>query len=253
MAMNSKRIIPVLLLKDKRLVKGKQFINHKYVGDPVNTVKIFSAKLVDELIILDISKSVNNQKPDYELLSKIASEAYMPLGYGGGVNNLKQMIKIIRLGYEKIILNTKAYYSPRLIKKAAKVLGSQSVVVLIDFKKNNLGKFSVYIDNGKLDTKIHPLEYAKKICDLGAGEIILSSIDREGTNSGYDIPLLYKISKEIKIPVVAMGGAGNLRDIKKVFDKTQISACAAGDMFTFYGPYKAVLINYRNNKEKKYL
>lgn len=251
MVMSSRRIIPVLLIKDKRLVKGKQFVNHKYVGDPINTVKIFSAKLADELIILDISKSANNLNPDYDLLSKIASEAYMPLGYGGGVKNLKQMIKIIRLGYEKIVVNKLAYHSPELIKKATKVLGSQSVVALIDYKKNDSGKFSVFIDNGKFDTKIHPIEYVRKISNLGVGEIILSSIDREGVNNGYDISLLEKVSKKIKIPLVALGGAGNFNDIKKVFNKTQVSACAAGDIFTFYGPYKSVLINYPTDIKKK--
>jgi len=248
--MNRKRIIPVLLLKNKKLVKGIKYLNHKYVGDPINTVKIFSDKLADELLLVDISKSENNLSPDYELLSKIASEAHMPLGYGGGVKSLKQIIKIIRLGYEKIIISTKAFHSPELVKKSSKILGSQSIVVQIDYKINNLGNLTVHIHNGKFDTGIHPIHYAKRMCKLGAGEIILSSIEKEGTNKGYDVSFLAEISKEIKTPIVALGGAGSLNDMMTVFKGTEIAACAAGDMFTFYGKHRAVLINYPIQKEK---
>jgi imidazole glycerol-phosphate synthase subunit HisF len=238
------RVIPVLLLKNSGLVKGSQFKAHKYVGDPINVVKIFNEKQVDELVFLDISAGFNQSEPNYSLIADIASEAFMPFAYGGGITSVNQIEKLFSLGVEKTIINTSAFYKPNLIKEAARLAGSQSIVVSIDVKKSLLGKYEVFVKNGSIRTKFDPVEYAKIAQDLGAGEIIVCAIDREGTGKGYDLKLLELVSSAVNIPVVALGGAGKLSDFSDAIIQTNVSAVAAGDMFIFHGKHKAVLITY---------
>lgn len=238
------RVIPVLLLRGSGLVKGSKFKDHKYVGDPINAVKIFNDKEVDELVFLDIDASENKKGPNYELLEDIASEAFVPFAYGGGVNSLDQAAKLFKLGVEKVIINTAAFENPQLIQELAQEFGSQSIVVCIDVKKNLWGKQEVYVRNGKVKTRQNPIEYALKMQDLGAGELIISSIDKEGTRDGYDISLLRSITDKVSLPVVALGGASSLDDLKLAVSEAHVSAVAAGDMFVFSGKHKAVLITY---------
>jgi imidazole glycerol-phosphate synthase subunit HisF len=238
------RVIPVLLLRGSGLVKGAKFKDHKYVGDPINAVKIFNDKEVDELVFLDIDATENKTGPNYELLEDIASEAFVPFAYGGGVNSLDQAARLFKLGVEKVIINTAAFENPTLIQELAQQFGSQSIVVCIDVKKNLWGKQEVYVHNGKVKTKQNPIEYALKMQALGAGELIVSSIDKDGTRSGYDMSLLQSITDKVNLPVVALGGASSLDDLKLAVSEAHVSAVAAGDMFVFSGKHKAVLITY---------
>lgn len=238
------RVIPVLLLQEGGLVKGQQFKNHKYVGDPINAVKIFNEKEVDELIFLDVSATLNNQEPDFGLVADIAGEAFMPLGYGGGITTVRQIEKLFSIGVEKVIINTTAFNNPNLIAEAARVSGSQSVVVSMDVKKSLFGGYEVYVRSGQTKTKHEPVTYAKKMQDLGAGELIVSSIDREGTAKGYDLNLIELVASAVDIPIVALGGAGCLQDLANAKNQTSVSALGAGDLFTFHGKHKAVLITY---------
>ena len=242
-------IIPVLLLQNGGLVKGKQFRNHRYVGDPINAVKIFNEKEVDELVFLDISASSNSLGPNFDLIADIAGEAFMPFAYGGGITSIDQIGKIFSLGTEKIILNSTAHDNPQLVKEAGNIFGSQSIVVSIDVKKSILGNYNVYIRNGSEKTAHDPVSYAKKMEELGAGELILSMIDREGTGRGYDLKLLNEISKAVDIPVIGLGGASGLEDMAYAKNHSQVSGLAAGDMFIFHGKHKAVLITYPKYSE----
>ena len=243
------RVIPVLLLENGGLVKGQKFKNHKYIGDPINAVKIFNEKEVDELVFLDISTNKKNQKPDFDLISDIASEAFMPFSYGGGIKDIKQIEKLFSIGVEKVIINTAAFFDENIIKEAIKIGGSQSVVVSIDVKKSLLGKYEVYVGNGKIKTKIDPVTYAKKMQNYGAGELIVCSIDREGTGKGYDLKLLEMVTNSVNIPVVGLGGAGSIQDLVQARNKMPISGLAAGNLFVFYGKHKAVLITYPQYSE----
>lgn len=243
------RVIPVLLLQEGGLVKGQQFKNHKYVGDPINAVKIFNEKEVDELVFLDISATPDNREPDFELIADIASEAFMPFGYGGGITSVQQIEKLFSIGVEKVIINTAAFKSPNLITEAASVSGNQSIVVSMDVKKSLFGSYEVYVNNGQTKTERDPVTYAKIMQDLGAGELIISSIDREGSAKGYDINLLDIVSNAVDIPVVGLGGAGCLQDLANAKNQTSVSGLAAGDIFVFHGKHKAVLITYPNYSE----
>lgn len=237
------RVIPTLLLRNGGLVKGKNFLNHRYVGDPINAVKIFNEKEVDELVFLDISATARGMV-DYSLINDISSEAFMPFAYGGGITELSQIEKLFNLGVEKVILNTSAFRNPQLVKDASRIAGSQSIVVSIDVKKSLLGGYEVYVANGTKSTKINPVDYAKKAEDLGAGELVICSIDREGTGKGYDLKLLESVANSVNIPVVGLGGAGKLEHFKEAVEIGQVSAVAAGDFFIFHGKLKAVLITY---------
>ncbi|MAY60556.1 MAG: cyclase [Pseudoalteromonas tetraodonis] len=243
------RVIPTLLLKNSGLVKGAQFKNHKYVGDPINAVKIFNEKEVDELVFLDISATETGKGPNFELLKDIASEAFMPFGYGGGVDNLEQIKRLFSIGVEKIIINSAAFYKPELIREASTISGNQSIVVSIDVKRSIFGKYSVYVRNGKVNTKMDPVEFAIKMQELGAGELIVCNIANEGKRIGYDNELLKVISNAVDIPVVASGGAGSLNDFADAYHKGHAASVAAGDMFVFYGKHKAVLITYPKYQE----
>jgi len=243
------RIIPSLLLKNASLVKGAQFKNHKYVGDPINAVKIFNEKEADELVFLDITATIQNCGPNFELLKDIASEAFMPFGYGGGITTIKQVEKLFWIGTEKVIINSQAFYNPIFISEASSVAGASSIVVSIDVKKTLFGKYEVFVKNGTVNTKESPIEYSKKMEELGAGELIICSIPNEGTGKGFDLKLMNEISSSVDIPVIASGGAGTLQDLYDVVKISGVSAVSIGDMFVFYGKHKAVLITYPKYSE----
>jgi cyclase len=244
------RVIPVLLLKDGGLYKSVRFDNHKYVGDPINAVKIFNEKEVDELVVLDISATKNNRPPNIQQISDIAGEAFMPVGYGGGIASLDQVKKILYGGVEKVIFNTSAINNPQLISDAAKFAGSSSVVVSIDYKKDWLGHVKSYTNGGKKNTGRSPIEVAKQMERLGAGEILVNSIERDGTYSGFDLEMARTISDAVGIPIVVCGGAGSVNDFKLAID-AGASAVAAGSMFVFQRPHNAVLISYPSQQELK--
>lgn len=243
------RVIPCLLLKGKGLVKTQQFKKPKYIGDPINAVKIFNDKEADELIFLDISATPEHKPPNFEIIKDIASEAFMPFGYGGGITTLKQIEQLFNLGVEKVILNTISYINPQIISQASKIFGSQSIVVSIDYKQNIFGKTEVYTSGGSFNTKRSPLEYAIKMQDLGAGEIFLNSIDRDGTFKGYDIKTIKEIAAKLDIPLIACGGAASLADFRLAVIEGGASAVSAGSMFVFQGIHRAVLITYPTYSE----
>ena len=248
------RIIPSLLVHDKGLVKTVKFKNPKYVGDPINAVKIFNEKEVDELAIFDIDATVLGREPDYGIIEKLANQSRMPICYGGGVKTLEQAQKIFGLGIEKIALSSSVINDPKLISKISERVGSQSVIVVMDCKKKLLGGYEIYTHNGKESTGIDPVSFAVKVQEFGAGEIIINSIDQDGMMKGFDMNLISKIREVVNIPVTVLGGAGNINDIKKMIQKYGIIGVAAGSLFVFKGKYKAVLINYpdRNIKEQIY-
>ncbi len=235
------RIIPTLLIDDRDLVKTVQFGKRTYLGDPVNAVKIFNRKGIDELSILDIGATKNNREPDYELLKDIASEAFMPLSYGGGIKNIEQIRDLLAIGYEKVVINTSVIMDPKLITEAAEQFGSQSIVVSIDAKKID-GGYNCLVADGTEKTKWSPVELAKYGEKLGAGEIVINSIDRDGMMIGYDIELVKSVADAVEIPVIAIGGAGGICDLKKVIMEGHAHAAAGGSMFVYYGRLKAVLI-----------
>lgn len=233
------RVIPCLLLKDAGLVKTVNFSDPKYVGDPINAVKIFNNKEVDELIFLDIDATKEKKKPSFELIAKIASEAFMPFSYGGGLRDIEDVKKILEIGVEKAIINSYAHENPEFIKELSAKFGSQSIVVAMDVKKVDSG-WEVF--NG-IGTGKNPVDWAVKMQQMGAGEIFLNSIDRDGTMSGYDLDLISQVSKAVSIPVIASGGAGKVEDFRDAV-KCGASAVSAGSMFVFVGKNRAVLINY---------
>lgn len=243
------RVIPSLLIKNGGLVKTTKFRNPVYIGDPINAVRIFNDKEVNELVLLDVDATRKDRKPDFELLSRINTEAFMPLGYGGGVRDVATLEKILSIGYEKIIINNHALMHPEFIRQAAEVCGSQSVVVCIDVKKTVLGKYSVFNYKTGRATKTDPVDYALDMEKMGAGEIILYSIDREGTFQGYDIGLLKQVCSSLDIPVVALGGAGSVSDFVDAVQLGGASGVSAGSYFVFHGKHRAVLITYPDEKE----
>ena len=252
--MLSTRVIPVLLLKGKGLVKSVKFKKPVYVGDPINAVKVFNDKEVDELIFLDILASKKGLTPDYKLIEAIASECFMPVCYGGGISSLEQIQKILNLGIEKVSLNHTALEKSELIKDAAYMFGSQSIVVSLDVKKGKFGSQKIFSHFSGKTTALDPLEYAKSMEKLGAGELLINSVDRDGTMSGYDIELMKEIVVNVNIPVIACGGAGKLAHFQEVTNKTNVAAIAAGSMFVFHGRHKAVLPSYPDQEElKKYI
>ena len=240
------RVIPCLLLLNTGLVKTIKFGETKYLGDPINIVKIFNDKAVDELVFLDITATVERRRPPFEILEKIASEAFMPLGYGGGIRNLDDVKTILGLGIEKVIINTQAVENPDFVSDVANFAGNQSTVVSIDVKKGLLGRYEVRINRGTKSTGLDPVEFAKTMEKQGAGELMLCSIDRDGTMKGYDIDLIKRITTAVMIPVVACGGARTVRDLSAAIKQGGASAAGAGSMFVFNGPHRAVLISYPN-------
>ena len=245
------RIIPCLLVHDKGLVKTIKFSEPKYVGDPINAVRIFNELEVDELIVLDIDATREKREPDYKMISHLAEECRMPLCYGGGVTTSDQVRKIIGLGVEKVAISAAAINNPQLITEAALKLGNQSIVVVLDVKKRHLtSKYEVKILNGTKSTGKSPIELAKEIEQLGAGEIVINSIDNDGLMNGYDHILVEKIRTSVNIPITVLGGAGSLTDIGQLFQKFGTLGAAAGSLFVFKGQFRAVLINYPSRDEK---
>jgi imidazole glycerol-phosphate synthase subunit HisF len=244
------RIIPCLLVKDKGLVKTVNFKNPKYVGDPINAVRIFNEKEVDELMVIDIDATTDNREPDYKMIENLAAECRMPLCYGGGVKTVEQAQRIFSLGVEKIAISSVAIENISLISEIAKVVGTQSVIVVIDVKKKLLGGYEVCTHNGKKKTGKDPVEFAKQVQKLGAGEIVVNSIDNDGVMKGFDFTIIDKIRQAVTIPMTVLGGAGSLEDISKVIEKYKIIGVSAGSLFVFKGVYKAVLINYPSKTDK---
>lgn len=244
------RIIPSLLIHANGLVKTVNFKNPKYVGDPINAVKIFNEKEVDELAIFDIDATVLGKEPNYSLIERLASQSMMPLCYGGGVKTVEQAQRIFSLGIEKIALSSAVLQNPKLITEISDRVGAQSVIVVLDVKKKLLGGYEVYTHNGKKSTGINPIAFAEKAQKLGAGEIVINSIDKDGVMKGYDLDLIAKVRERISLPMTVLGGAGSLEDIEKVIDQHGVIGVAAGSLFVFKGPYKAVLINYPTQLEK---
>lgn len=244
------RIIPSLLIHDNGLVKTVNFKNPKYVGDPINAVKIFNEKAVDELVVFDIDATVLGKEPNYSLIERLASQSMMPLCYGGGVKTVEQAQRIFSLGIEKIALSSAVLQNPKLITEISDRVGAQSVIVVLDVKKKLLGGYEVYTHNGKKATGINPFKFAEEAQKLGAGEIVINSIDKDGVMKGYDLDLIAKIREKISLPMTVLGGAGTLEDIEKVIDQHGVIGVAAGSLFVFKGPYKAVLINYPTQLEK---
>jgi imidazole glycerol-phosphate synthase subunit HisF len=248
------RIIPCLLVQNKGLVKTVKFGDPKYVGDPINAVRIFNEKEVDELMVIDIDATAQNREPDYKMIQNLAAECRMPLCYGGGIKTVEQAQKIFSLGVEKIAISSLAVNSPEIITEIAKRVGNQSVIVVIDVKKRGLlGKYEVHTHNGSKKTGIDPTIFASQVQELGAGEIVVNSIDQDGLMKGYDFNIIDKIRKVITIPMTVLGGAGTIDDIGKLIKKHGIIGAAAGSLFVFKGKYRAVLINYPNPSEKQQL
>lgn len=238
------RVIPVLLVRGGCLVKTVRFGRFAYVGDPCNTVRIFNELEVDELLVLDISKDRAKRGPDLRLIADLANECFMPLGYGGGIQSLDQAGKVFAAGIEKVVINTAAVVRPQLIEEIASVYGSQAVIVSIDVKKNLLSEKTVWIENGCKNTRLNPIKWAKEAISRGAGEILLTSIDNEGTWRGFDYDLVRHAADAVDVPVVAHGGGGCLGDIKKVVWECRASAVAIGSLFVFQKKGYGVLVNY---------
>ena len=243
--MLASRIIPVLLMRDKGLVKTRQFGEDKYVGDPINAVKIFNEKEVDELTLLDIDATVLGHAPDYDALRKIAVESRMPLCYGGGINSAKQAGELIALGFEKVSVSAAALARPELIREMAEQVGRQSVVVTVDVRKEGLlGGHNVYSHNGRLKHKVTLLDHVAQAAELGAGEIFINSIDRDGMMQGYDLKLAKSVRGRVTTPISFVGGAGSPQHMAELIDTVGTVGAAAGSMFVFKGTYRAVLISY---------
>jgi len=249
------RIIPCLLIHNKGLVKTVGFKDPKYVGDPINAVKIFNEKEVDELIVLDIDATSQKRTPDFNLIKNLAVECRMPFCYGGGVTSVEQAKEIIRLGAEKVAMSTAALLNPELLKDIGQAVGVQSVVVVLDVKKRNglfySSGYDVFINNGKIKTNLKFEQVLKDLDQIGVGEIVINSIDKDGSMSGYDLELVEFVRKVVEVPITILGGAGRIQDFKDLFKKFGIIGAAAGSFFVFKGKYRAVLISYPSKNEKK--
>jgi cyclase len=243
------RLIPCLLLKGKGLVKTVKFKDDKYVGDPINAIKIFNEKGADELIFLDISATAENRKPDFDVIKEIASECFMPVCYGGGIKDVDDARRIFNLGIEKVSLSSSAVEDPALIKELVRIFGSQSIVVCLDVKKDIFGKYQVVTRNARRKTGMDPFVAARRMQELGAGELLINSVDSDGTMAGYDIGLMQKIVQDSRVPVIACGGAGNLEHVAEVIKSGGASSAAAGSLFVFHGKQRGVLISYPPREE----
>lgn len=245
------RIIPCLLVQNGGLVKTVNFKSPKYVGDPINAVKIFNEKESDELVVLDIDATANNVEPNYKMITKLAAECRMPLCYGGGVRTAAQAKKIIGLGVEKVAISAAAIANPQLVTQISEEVGRQSVVVVLDVKKRLFSKdYDIYTHNAKKNTNRSLFEMISRIEDLGAGEIVINSIENDGQMKGYDLELAKRARGTAHIPITILGGAGSLKDIGDLIHNCGIVGAAAGSLFVFKGVYRAVLINYPNQSEK---
>lgn len=247
------RIIPCLLVHDKGLVKTVQFKNPTYVGDPINAVKIFNEKQVDELMVIDIDATVQQSEPDYTMIARLAAECNMPLCYGGGIKTPEQAYRILSLGVEKIALSSAAIENPELVKDIASAIGIQSVVIVLDVKQVGLlrSDYMVYIRNGKISTQKNLFPLLAQFESIGVGELVINSIDHDGMTNGYDMSLVKKVRDCTELPLTILGGAGTLSDIGNLIQKYKVIGAAAGSLFVFKGKYRAVLINYPNPQEKE--
>lgn len=246
------RIIPCLLLKGQGLVKGIQFANHKYIGDPINAVQIFNTMEADEIIFLDINATAENRIPDLNLIQKIADQCLMPFGVGGGIKTVTDARKILSAGAEKVCINTEALENPKVITAISQEFGNQSLVVSLDIKRKN-NTFEIYTRCGKRLISNNLEKTIKMLEEHGVGEILVNSIDKDGTMTGYDLDLLKNVVSHTSVPVIACGGAGSIDDLKSCLKESHVSAVAAGSLFVFHGPRKAVLISYPNQNELEYI
>jgi cyclase len=245
------RITPCLLVKDGGLVKTVKFGQPKYVGDPINAVRIFNEKGVDELIVADIDATAQAREPDYKMIANLAAECRMPLCYAGGVQTAEHVERIVSLGVEKVAIGSAAVKTPELISEAAKRVGNQSIVVVMDVKKSGLlRRYELFTHNGARPTGYHPVDFAKKVVALGAGEILINSIDHDGVMKGYDYNLIDQVYHAVSLPISVVGGAGSINDIEKLISRYGIIGAVAGSIFVFKGKYRAVLINYPSRLEK---
>jgi imidazole glycerol-phosphate synthase subunit HisF len=243
------RIIPVLLLQNRALVKSIKFKNHRYIGDPINAVRIFNDLGADELAFIDIAATRENRLVSLDIVKNVGEEANMPFSVGGGIRSLEDIGAIIEKGAEKVILNTIAADDHCFITKSAYEFGSSTIVVCMDVKKNLLGRYQTWIKAGKKSTGLSPLAFAKIMEDSGAGELIIQSIEKDGTMDGYDIEMIRSVSEHITIPVTVLGGAGTFSDMRELLDSTVVNGLAAGSMFVYHGPRRAVLVNYPSQAE----
>lgn len=250
------RIIPCLLVHQGGLVKTEAFKNPKYVGDPLNAVRIFNEKEADELIVIDIDATVRKVEPDFDLITKLAAECRMPLCYGGGITTAEQAARIVDMGVEKVAVSSAAISNPSLLSEMAAAVGRQSVVAVLDVRKRT-GLFAkgyeVCTHNGRTTHKLDPLTLARQLQDAGAGEIVINSVDRDGRMEGYDLELAKQFKQALKVPVTFLGGAGSLDHLSELVSKLGVVGAAAGSLFVFKGKYRAVLINYPTPGQKKLL
>lgn len=238
------RVIPCLLVRGNGLVKTRRFKEPVYVGDPVNAMRIFSEKEVDEIVVLDIDASREGREPNYELIAEMAGEAFMPVAYGGGIRELQQIRRLIRCGVEKVVINSAAIESMAVIRDAVEVFGSQAVVGGVDVRKNFLGGYRVVAKSATVDARVGLEEHVHNLVSAGVGELFINSVDRDGMMSGYDVSLLRTVSQTVKVPVVACGGAGSVEHLSQAVREAGVSAVAAGSLFVFHGKHRAVLISY---------
>lgn len=238
------RVIPCLLLDGRRLVKTVRFRDPTYVGDPINAVKIFNDKFVDEIIFLDISASREGRGPDFTYIEEITSECFIPFCYGGGVRSAADAATLFGIGVEKVAINTATIQQPALVEELAARFGSQSIVVAMDVKRGWLGRYTVMTTNGSVKTGLDPVTHARELERQGAGELLVNSVDKDGTMTGYDLGIITEIAAAINIPVIASGGAGHIEHFREATEQAGVSAVAAGSLFVFKGKHRAVLINY---------
>lgn len=243
------RVIPVLLLRNLGLVKSVRFKDFRYIGDPINAVKIFNDLRADELVFLDINASKENRKISLDFVKQVGDECKMPFSVGGGIRSIKDIREILNSGAEKVVINTAAAENPDFIREASEEFGSSTIIVSIDVKKRLLGNNSVWIYSGSKQLKYNPVDYARLAAEKGAGEILIQNIDYDGLMGGYDIDIISQISNTVTIPVIACSGAGNNNDLKIAIKDGNASAVAAGSLFVYFGPRKAVLINYPTKEE----
>lgn len=247
------RIIPCLQLINGSLVKTVKFKSHNYIGDPINTVRIFNELEVDELCFLDIRASVENREPDYDLLEQIAEECFMPLAYGGGIKTVEAAHRVLSVGFEKIIINTQAYRQPHFIRDLVARFGSQAIIGSIDVKKNVWGKQQVYIRDGTKKVDVSPVEWASTLVEYGVGELLVTSIDREGTWEGYDLDLIKQISQNVSVPVIANGGAGSVNDLQRAVAEGNASAVALSSLIVYQKKGMGVLVNFPDKMDIQYI
>ena len=248
------RLIPVLLLQGRRMVKTTRFQKPVYLGDPVNAVKLFNDKEADELAFVDIDASLHNKPIDFKLVREIADEAFMPLAYGGNIQTVDDVKRLVQTGIEKAIINSRHYDDEKLIPGLARHFGSSTVVAGVDVKRNLLGKPQLVSRHATLIHKQHNLlDYCRRLESMGAGELLVNSVDRDGMMGGYDVKLMQQIAAAVRIPVIALGGAGTLQHVQDLHQQSNVSAFGAGSIFVYKGPHKAVLINYPQEEAVKQL